>query len=165
MAFPSTLRVAMISGLPGELAFDGPKRGGVAVLNTTTPANNRFGHVLTYRDDTIETVQAGGTGVFAGILQHPKGWAIGSDVMPNGSACEFLIEGEIYAPVLETEDVELGAQLYYVTATGQLTVTAADATILPGAYVARHAPSAENPTLIVAYVPGIKAAPPVAPGP
>lgn len=159
MPFPKALRDELISGLPGELAFDGPKRGGTAVINTTTAANNKFGHVLTYRDAAVETVQAGGTGTIAGILQHPKGWAIGSDVLPNGSVCEFLIEGEIYASVLEDSGVTLGAQLYYVAATGQLTVTAAGNELIPGAYVARHLPSPEDPSLIVAYVPGTLATP------
>lgn len=157
MAFQSAVRTKLVSGIPGELAFDGPSRGGVAILDTTTAANNVFGRMLTYKDSTVESVQAGGAGALAGILTHPKAWAIGSSLAKNGTPCEFGIEGEYYVTLAATGAV--GAQVYFVAATGEITATKSTNTIIPGAYIARHTPSTESPLLAVVYLPGTLATP------
>lgn len=157
MPFPSTAVAKMISGLPGELAFDGPSRGGVAIINSTDAANNVFGRMLTYNDEDVETLQAGGTGALAGVLQHPKAWAVGSSTVPNNSICEFMIEGEIYVTLGATGAI--GAALYYETATGIITPTAAGGVVIPGASIVRHLPSVETPLLAVVHIPGIIATP------
>ena len=67
MAFPSSVISDLVSGIPGEIAFDAPYTGITAIVDTTTEANNVFGRAFTYKTESVESVQAGGTGLFAGM--------------------------------------------------------------------------------------------------
>lgn len=151
-------------GVPGELFLEGPLRAQPGVLNSTDAANNVIARAFTIRDDataSFETVadpqpmemQAGGTGVFAGILANPKVYANPGTiaggpfaqnlVLPNGVMAEFVEET---AGII----VQLGAAcavgdwLYFTNATGILTTTAPGAaapalsTRVPGGRVVRY---------------------------
>ena len=104
MAFPSSVISDLVSGIPGEIAFDAPYTGITAIVDTTTEANNVFGRAFTYKTESVESVQAGGTGLFAGLMVNPKAHAINTlaattDPVSNGRVAEFLVEGEVYGLV------------------------------------------------------------------
>lgn len=157
MAFPSTVIPDLVSGIPGEIAFDAPYVGTTAIINTDTEANNVFGRALTYRDESIESVQAGGTGLFAGLLVNPKAHAINSltataDTVLNGRTVETCVRGEVYVLLTAGTSVTIGDGVYFVNTTGALGAGTATAgqTQITGATVVRHNPSAANaPSLAV----------------
>ncbi len=166
MAIPNVVGATdLVSGIPGEIAFDGPQRAIAALINSADPDNNVFGHAFTYADEggfDAETVQAGGTGFFAGIMIVPKAYALDGELAANGSQGEFLCEGEVYVALdEESDDFTIGAPVWFNTTTGSVgcgTVPAADATQIFGAYVSRHnaSPVADGtPRLAVIYLPGL----------
>ena len=77
MAFQSNVRQFMTSGVVGEVVLDGAIRSRGVILNSTNEANNVVGRALTYSNANADgvRVEAGGTGVFAGILTHSKQYA------------------------------------------------------------------------------------------
>lgn len=157
MAFPSTVIPDLVSGIPGEIAFDVPTVAVTAIINTDTEANNVFGRALTYRDESIESVQAGGTGLFAGLLVNPKAHAINSltataDTVLNGRTVEACTRGEVYVLLTAGTSVTIGDGVFFVNATGALGAGTAGGgqTQITGATVVRHNPSAANaPSLAV----------------
>ena len=101
MAFPSSVISDLVSGIPGEIAFDAPYTGITAIVDTTTEANNVFGRAFTYKNEAVESVQAGGAGLFAGLMVNPKAHAINTlaattDSVSNGRVSEFCVKGEVY---------------------------------------------------------------------
>ena len=77
MAFQSNVRQFMTSGVVGEVVLDGAVRSRGVILNSVNEANNIVGRALTYSNANADgvRVEAGGTGVFAGILTHSKQYA------------------------------------------------------------------------------------------
>ena len=150
MAIPYTAINQLVSGIPGEQAFDGPTRALTALLNTTAEANNIFGRAFTYRDEAVESVQAGGTGLFAGIMINPKAYLLDTGYALNGTQAEFGFMGEWYVS-LTTTGATIGDLIYFVNATGELGHGTAGAgqTQIPNAVVSRHNVSPETPTLAV----------------
>lgn len=148
MPIPTSVKTQLISGIPGEIAFDGPTRVITALINSASEANNVFGRAFTYADEALETVQAGGTGKFAGILINPKAYGVGVDgVAKNWKSAEFLQMGEVYflADIAGT----IGDAIYFVNATGALGLGTAGAgqTQIVTAEVSRHNISSETPRL------------------
>lgn len=163
MSFPSSVINDLRSGIPGEIAFDAPYTGITATLDSTSAADNVFGRAFTYKSNTAETVQAGGSGVFAGIMVNPKAFAqqnvstslTGGDKIANGSPSEFLVEGEVYVLLSAGTAVTIGDPVYFVNADGTLGAgtAAAGQTKIAGATVVRHNPSAANaPALAVVRI-------------
>lgn len=148
MPIPNTISEGMISGVVGTLSHWGPMRVLTAVIDSADESNNVFGRAFTYNDETVETVQAGGAGFFAGILVHPEAWKLG-DNQENGSIGEFLDMGEIFVEVDDADASSIGDPIYFVPATGALTTVALDNTEVPNARIARHLPSAETPNLVL----------------
>jgi hypothetical protein len=157
MAFPSTVISDLVSGIPGEIAFDAPYTGITAIVDTTTEANNVFGRAFTYNNEAVESVQAGGTGLFAGLMVNPKAHAINmldatTDSVSNGRVSEFCVGGEVYVLLSAGTAVTIGDPVYFVNADGTLGAgtAAAGQTQIAGATVVRHNPSAANaPSLAV----------------
>lgn len=156
MAFPSTvIGSELVSGIPGEISFDAPYTGIAAVVNSTNAANNVFGRAFTYNDQSVETIQAGGDGVFAGILVNPKTHAIGVidgtavDTIPNGYQAEVMHEGECYVSLIDETPPAIGAPIFFVNATGAIGSGTAGAgqTQIVGGKVFRHIPSTALPML------------------
>lgn len=150
MPIPTSVKTQLISGIPGEIAFDGPTRVITALINSASEANNVFGRAFTYVDEAIETVGAGGTGEFAGILINPKAYGVGANgVAVNWKSAEFLQMGEVYA----VADVAgtIGDPVFFVNATGVIGIGTAGAgqTQIAGAKVVRHNISSETPRLCV----------------
>ena len=77
MAFQSNVRQFMTSGVVGEVVLDGAVRSRGVILNSVDETNNVVGRALTYSNANADgvRVEAGGTGVFAGILTHSKQYA------------------------------------------------------------------------------------------
>ena len=157
MAFPSTVISDLVSGIPGEIAFDAPYTGITAIVDTTTEANNVFGRAFTYKTESVESVQAGGTGLFAGLMVNPKAHAINTlaattDSVSNGRVSEFCVKGEVYVLLSVGTAVTIGDPVFFVNADGTLGAgtAAAGQTQIAGATVVRHNPSAANaPSLAV----------------
>lgn len=151
MAFPASVLSDIVSGIPGEIGFDAPYTGVTAIIDTTTEANNVFGRALTYKSETIESFEAGGTGKFAGILVNPKAHAVNNigtigDAVSNGRTVEAMVEGECYVLLTVGTAVTIGDGVFFVNATGALGAgtAAAGQTQIAGAEVFRHNPSAAN---------------------
>ena len=157
MAFPSSVISLLVSGIPGEIAFDAPYTGITAIVDTTTEANNVFGRAFTYKTESVESVQAGGTGLFAGLMVNPKAHAINTlaattDSVSNGRVAEFCVKGEVYVLLSVGTAVTIGDPVFFVNADGTLGAgtAAAGQTQIAGATVVRHNPSAANaPSLAV----------------
>lgn len=157
MAFPSSVISDLVSGIPGEIAFDAPYTGITAIVDTTTEANNVFGRAFTYKTESVESVQAGGTGLFAGLMVNPKAHAINTlaattDSVSNGRVSEFCVKGEVYVLLSVGTAVTIGDPVFFVNADGTLGAgtAAAGQTQITGATVVRHNPSAANaPSLAV----------------
>lgn len=166
MAFQSTVNNNIGFGIPGELFLEGPLRAQPAVLNSGTPANNVIGRAFTIATNGQATaayeastdpapmqVQAGGTGVFAGILANPKvyanlGTAAGGTLaanmtLPNGTVVELVQETAGIIVTLPAA-ANTGDWVYFTNATGALVTTApgaaapASSTRIPGATVERY---------------------------
>lgn len=164
MPFQTSVLDEIRSGLVGEIAFDGPTRAIAAVIDSGAGAeNNVIGRVFTYADESVESVQAGGEGEFAGIFVMPKthvlrGTAAGgtlaeSLLVPDGTPGEFLQMGEVYVSVA-TDGATIGSVLKYNTTTGVIDHGAPGAgeAAIPNAVVSRHnaSPTAAGAYLVVA---------------
>ena len=150
MPIPYTAINELVSGIPGEQAFDGPVRALTALLDTETESNNVFGRAFTYSDESVESVQAGGTGLFAGLLINPKAYLLDVEYARNGTQAEFGFMGEWYVQ-LTTTGGTIGDPIYFVNETGELGHGTAGAgqTQIPNAVISRHNVSPQTPTLAV----------------
>lgn len=148
MPIPTTVSDGLISGVVGTLSNWGPMRAVTAVLDSDDETNNVFGRAFTYKDESVESVQAGGDGAFAGILVHPEAYKLGP-YMDNGSVGEFADMAEIFVEVAGAENAGFKAPIYYDENTGELTAVEADGTLVPNAEIRRHLPSAETPNLVL----------------
>ena len=149
MAIPKTIQNRIPSGVIGEIAFDGPTRARTAILGSSDASLNVFGSAFTIKDLANSEVQAGGAGAFAGIMINPKTNGVELTV-PNGNQSEFLDMGEIYAVVTGANaDTALKTPVYFVPATGALTLTSEDNTLIPNCVIERNAPTADVPGLCV----------------
>ncbi|MDR0805953.1 MAG: hypothetical protein LBN41_04285 [Enterobacteriaceae bacterium] len=146
MAIPKTVANGLISGVVGEISHYGPTRVVTAVLNSSDETGNLFGRAYTYVDDANETVAAGGTGSFAGILINPKAYAIEVPYARNGTVGEFITMGEVYVQ-LTAGVAAINSPVVY-TSKGDLTAKAApEAGDNVIGFVTRHIESVETPLL------------------
>lgn len=133
---------AMRSAVVGTLAFDNPTRAVTRILDSADEDNNVFGRAFTYKDEN--TAEAGGAGVFAGIMTNPHAYAIDQTTAKNGTAGEFLHMGEVFVLLTDSTTPAIGDKVYFVPATGELTTDATANTEIKGAVVSRHTPAAET---------------------
>lgn len=138
MAIPNTVANGMISGVIGEISHYGPTRVTAAVISSADETKNLFGRAYTYKDDSVESVQVGGDGAFAGIMINPKAYRIGEEYARNGTQGEFLTMGEINAEI--TAGVKkINAPVVFSPADGSLSAkTKAEAGDLVIGFVSRH---------------------------
>jgi hypothetical protein len=118
MAGPqSTVNNQRALGVPGEILFIGPTRAQAAILDSASAAYNIIGATaFTQKGPASDlvpnepiTAEAGGTGIFAGILANPKtyasfGTANGGPLaptmtLPNAWNAELLFMGEMIITV------------------------------------------------------------------
>ena len=149
MTIPNSVANGMISGVIGEVSHLGPIRATAAILSSAKEADNLFGRAFTYKDDSVESVQVGGKGVFAGIMINPKSYRIGEEYARNGTQGEFLTMGEINVEITAGVN-KIGAPVVFSSTDGSLTAKAAPAageTVI--GVVSRHLESAASPHLCV----------------
>ena len=107
MPFQQTVRIKQTSGIVGEKAFEGPSRALPYFLNSPVADNNVFGRAFTVIDGIVDSpeVEAGGTGVFAGLMSNPKEHALRGTTagtleptltLPNGQSASFSTMDELY---------------------------------------------------------------------
>lgn len=143
MTLQSTVYNNIGFGVVGELFLDGPLRVQPAVLDSTDATQNVVGRAFTVKDgatagfDTAADpqpldAQAGGTGVFAGILANPKtlpNWGITGDslgntlVVPNKIVVE-LVQETAGIIIAVPAACAVGDWVWYNTTTGILQTTA-----------------------------------------
>lgn len=148
---PNTARTYLLSGIPGNISHDGPTRAASAVIDSATETNNVFGRAFTYKAGT-DDVEVGGTGAFAGILINPKAYAIDVEYARNATVGEFLTMGEVYVQL--GNDGNIGDPVSFNATTGVISA-GETGTVIPGAHIARHEPSAETPRLAVIALNGL----------
>lgn len=144
--FQTSVKRALGFGVVGELAFEGPLRAQPGVIKSADAANNVVGRAFTI-DPADGTYVAGGSGAFGGILANPKEYpSLGTQAggplaptltVPNGTIGDFVSMGELVV-TLDGTAGEIGAPVYYVTATGVLTLNATGTTAIPNAKLVRY---------------------------
>lgn len=129
--FQNQVRFRQGYGVVGEISHDGPLRAKPSVLDSENEQDNVWGRVFTLNDGG-ETVRAGGSGLFWGVLANPKTdvftGRIGDDsaqaFAPNGIVSEFVDMGEIN--VLVDGPVDFGARLGYLSDNGAIVIMGDD---------------------------------------
>jgi len=157
------VKTDLISGVIGEISHDGPSRVRPGLLDSADAENNVIGRAFTYASTGGETMTAGGTGTFAGILVLPKTHVLygtpgdtlaDSLVLPNGTPAEFMEMGFCHV-ALATPNAPIGSYVVYNTTTGVLGWVADPKTpgdgnaLVPNCVVDRHNSSADTPSLAV----------------
>lgn len=143
-------------GIVGEVVIDGPVLARAFTLNSDDAAYNVFGRAFTVASESV--AQAGGTGVFAGILTSPKehisyGTADGGPLaptltLPNGVQAEMTTMAAGLVISLPAS-ASIGDKVIYDTTTGALSTVASAATsagsgkaFVPNARIVEYTPSA-----------------------
>jgi len=131
MAFQSLVRFVQAVGIIGEIIFDGPYR--VRPLNVVGGGvANTVGKAFTY--DAANDYECGpgsvGGGAFAGILIHPKHYALNGTVaggslaptldLPDNTSAELLTMGTMIVNLTIVGTGKIGEGIFYVDATGAL---------------------------------------------
>lgn len=153
MTFQSTVRFDNAFGVVGEIRYDGPKRSKPGLVNSASAANNVIGRAFTLNGDG-QTVGAGGTGTFWGILANPKvyaaqGTAAGGTLAPtltlaNNVEGEFVDMGFLIIQPTNASTT-IGMDVHFVQADGTLLAVAAGTTPAAG--------NTKVPNATIDYVP------------
>ena len=152
MTFQSTVYSNIGFGVVGELFLDGPLRAQPGRLDSASAANNVIGRAFTIKDDATASfdtsadpqpldVQAGGAGVFAGILANPKVYALAGTVangtlassltLPNNTMVE-LVQETAGIIIAVGAACAIGDWVWFNTTTGVLETTAPGASAPAG---------------------------------
>ncbi|EJD6080668.1 hypothetical protein M0L39_RS00750 [Providencia rettgeri] len=147
MAIPKSVAHGLTSGVVGEISHAGPIRAVAAILSSEDEKKNIFGRAYTYKDDSVESVQVGGKGAFAGIMINPKAYRIEVNYARNGTQGEFLAMGEVY---VELSEGKINDPVVFSETDGSLS---AKGTVGTGerviGFVSRHLSSTDVPHLSV----------------
>jgi len=136
MGFQSSVALSSGFGVPGELYVNDPRRSKSYILDSTAPALNIVG-ATAYTIVSEGVAEAGGTGIFAGILIMPKSYALfgvggiplaPTLTLPNDTQAEILSMGTIIVTLPAAADI--GDVVIFDQATGVLS-TQAQAAGLP----------------------------------
>lgn len=92
--FQAQVNSDMATGVVGELAFEGPLRAAPFILRSADAANNVIGRAFTVVPGEEGVAQAGGTGVFAGILANPKVYASAGTAADGTLAPSLVLRNE-----------------------------------------------------------------------
>ncbi len=149
MAIPKSVANGLASGVIGEISHAGPLRAVAAILSSEDEKENVFGRAYTYKDDSVESVQVGGNGAFAGVMINPKAYRVEVNYARNGTQGEFLAMGEVYVELTEGAG-KINAPVVFDETDGSLssktTLAASDRVI---GFVSRHVESSESAHLSV----------------
>lgn len=125
--FQSNVRVFQTTGLPGELANEGPLRSSPWTLDSSVLAvPNNFGFAFTKVADERATV--GGGGAFLGFLVRPKeatSFGTGASALDPVNALPDFTQGELLSMGiifinLATAGGDVGDGIFYNDLTGAL---------------------------------------------
>lgn len=132
MAFQSSVRQLQAFGVIGEIIRSVPVISTPATL-VSDPVVNTVGNAFTWSSEGI--AECGGTGAFAGILVHPKAYALRGTTaggslaasldVPDYTVGELLTAGEIVVTL--TAAASVGDSVIYNESTGALTAMASTA--------------------------------------
>lgn len=152
MSFPSSVRNALAAGIVGEIIYDGPHRAEPRILSSSDAALNVIGRAFTQVAGSDTDVEAGGTGVFAGILANPLeyasyGTAAGGPLaptitLPNETGASLVKMGTMIVSLSTAANI--GDDVHFVQATGVLlavapgTEPAAGNSVVPNCKVVRE---------------------------
>lgn len=178
MSFQKVVNRNFTTGFPGEIVRDGPTRAKVVRLTAAAAVarneGNIVGRVYGYTGEVpptgstlaalVQTAAVGGA-VYAGVLIHPKHYALQGTIqggtlapslaLPNGAEAEVadmaIIVAEVFNPTTDALSVNSESVLGYVT---NAILDANDAIGLPFGAIVAFAPGTELPTGF-AKVPGI----------
>jgi hypothetical protein len=151
MAIPNTI-VTFKSGIVGAISHESPTRASGVLLDSTIEDLNVFGRAFTTKSSDNSTVEAGGAGVFAGLLINTAGQAVDTVYGKNGSQQQLLEMGKMFVEVEGTPVV--GSPVYFIPATGVLTTVATNNTLIKTAVITNHTP---NQKLAVITITGLQA--------
>ncbi|ATG16998.1 hypothetical protein CO695_12100 [Providencia alcalifaciens] len=149
MAIPNSVANGLVSGVVGEISHAGPIRAVAAILSSTDEKENIFGRAYTYKNGSVESVQVGGNGAFAGIMINPKAYRVEVGYARNGTQGEFLSMGEVYVELKEGAG-KINAPVVFDETDGSLS-----SKLVPEAgdrvigFVSRHVESSESAHLSV----------------
>jgi structural protein gp24 len=134
MAFQSTVALQQGFGVAGELYTDAPHKAQSYRIVSSDYTNNIVG-ATAFTVTSEGLAQAGGTGVFAGILANPKaapiqgtangGYLQSSLILPNEAQADIVSMGDLI--VILSGTAAIGDFVIYDNTSGTL------ATIAPGA--------------------------------
>lgn len=125
MSFQSSVAANMGFGVVGELMTDSPHRAIPAILDSADAAYNIFGRAFCIKSEGV--VEAGGSGIFAGILSCPKQHASPGTTsgplaptltLPNNVVADIVGMGEVIVSLPAA--AAIGDQITYNTTTGAL---------------------------------------------
>lgn len=153
MAFQSSVQTYQADAVVGEIRFGAPHSADPKIISSTDAANNVIGRAVQVvaDDDLGVTADLGSAGVFAGILIHPKSYAlIGTAsgtleptlTLPNETNVEVLTMGTITVEL--TTGGDIGDEVFYNVNTGELLAQApggsapANHARVPGGFVTRQ---------------------------
>ena len=131
MSFQTEIRDLQPTGVIGERLEKEPDRTDTKMMDSADEANNVIGRAFTLKTD--DTVEAGGTGVFAGIMTHSKTLMIdglfdndaGELAIRNGVVAELLTMGEVV--VKADAPAAIGDLVAFDNATGEIILGVAGA--------------------------------------
>jgi hypothetical protein len=137
----SSVRFDYGFGVVGESRKHGARRAKPGLINSPSAANNVVGRAFTQAAGG-GTVQAGGTGIFAGILSNPKQYAsygsasggpLGPTItLPNNSLAEFTEEDYSLVVAMTNANVNIGDYVVFLQADGTLQSVAPGSAIPTG---------------------------------
>ncbi len=126
MPFQTTVAYNAGFGVPGELFRDGPFRGNSLIIESGDAALNVIGNAFTIVSEG--KAEAGGDGIFAGILGCPKQYAsrgtvLGGPLAPtltlaNNEQADFITVGEVN--VYFNNAFTVGQGVYFDSRTGEI---------------------------------------------
>lgn len=151
MTFQSTVGFRYTTGFVGEAQADVPSKVRAWRLSAQTAVANTVGKAFTYSADAAPLqgnqgsmlAAVGGAGAFAGILVHPKHYALNGTAaggplaasldLPPSSEAELMTMGNVI--VNFTTAVTYGDPVYFIPATGVLTNVVTGNTLIANARV------------------------------
>lgn len=173
MSLQSTVRFSPVTGVPGEMAFDGPHRAESGTLSTAAV----IGTVVSQAPATRKWGQGAVTGATRlGILANPKDTVLRgtagnplapSFTLPAESQGSVVTMGQIWVTATNA-NAATGDVVYFDKTTGVITTTAPGAAspgatfaLFPGAWVAPLPAGDTAPGLIVLTINGAALAAPL----
>ena len=157
MGFQTSVRQFMTTGIVGDICIQGAVRSQPGILVTEDPTNNVIGRAVTHVANSDGQFEAGGEGVFAGILTNSKNYALYGGLTPTITLPNNIpVEATTFASgiiVSLADAATIGQAVFYSTTTGELKAGTSGTTIsgyaeIPNSKVVRNNTSAAGLAII-----------------